>query len=59
MGSARVRGRQGQEGRGEHIMAAILGSCHTFSDDWAGLTTSLELSVQFSFVMEKIPVTRR
>ena len=32
VGLARVKGRRGQEEKGEHLMAIILGSCHTFSD---------------------------
>ena len=32
MGLARVKGRRGQEEKGEHLMAIILGSCHAFRD---------------------------
>lgn len=32
VGLARVKGRQGQEEKGEHLMAMIPGSCHAFSD---------------------------
>lgn len=54
VGLARVKGRRGQEEKGEHLTAVILASVM----GWTSLTASLECSVWFSSLVEKIDMTR-